>query len=103
MLWEVEIHPLGRDADRERVCDEFDLLTHGARGGDYVASSSKGFLLEGEGLNEAAARKLADALLVDAIVERTDLPAQIVLQELTFLSLRGLVKRVDGQTYARRR
>ena len=28
MLWEVEIRPLGRDAERERVCDEFDLLTH---------------------------------------------------------------------------
>ncbi len=40
---------------------------------------------------------------VDTIVERTDLPAQIVLQELTFLSLRGLVKRVDGQTYTRKR
>ena len=33
MLWEVEIRPLGRDAERERVCDEFDLLTHGRRGG----------------------------------------------------------------------
>ena len=28
MLWEVEIRPLGRDGERERVCDEFDLLTH---------------------------------------------------------------------------
>lgn len=40
---------------------------------------------------------------VDAIVEQTDLPAQVVLQELTFLSLRGLVKRTDGQTFARKR
>jgi phosphoribosylformylglycinamidine synthase len=70
MLWEVEIRPLGRDADRERVCDEFDLLTHDTRGGDYVASSAKGFLLEGECLTEAAARKFADELLVDAIVEK---------------------------------
>jgi len=28
MLWEVEVRPKGRDAERERVCDEFDLLTH---------------------------------------------------------------------------
>ena len=28
MLWEVEIRPRGRDAERDRVCDEFDLLTH---------------------------------------------------------------------------
>jgi len=40
---------------------------------------------------------------VDVIVQRTDLPAHVVLQELTFLTLRGLVKRVDGQTYARRK
>jgi len=28
MLWEVEVRPKGRDAERERVCDEFDLLIH---------------------------------------------------------------------------
>lgn len=45
----------------------------------------------------------ADECGIDAIVERTDLPAHIVLQELTFLTLRGVVRRVDGQTYARRK
>ena len=40
---------------------------------------------------------------VDVIVDRTDLPPQVVLQELTFLTLRGRVKRVDGQTYAVRK
>ncbi|MDB5355433.1 MAG: dprA, partial [Phycisphaerales bacterium] len=44
----------------------------------------------------------ADAANVDVIVERTALPAQIVLQELTFLSLKGRVRRIDGQTYARK-
>jgi predicted Rossmann fold nucleotide-binding protein DprA/Smf involved in DNA uptake len=44
----------------------------------------------------------SDALDVDGIIARTELAAQIVLQELTLLSLRGLVKRVDGQTYQRR-
>jgi DNA processing protein len=44
-----------------------------------------------------------DSCPIDAILERTGLPAQIVLQELTFLTLRGLVKRVDGQTYVRRK
>ena len=39
---------------------------------------------------------------VDVLVERTALPPQVVLQELTFLTLRGRVKRVDGQTYVRR-
>lgn len=40
---------------------------------------------------------------VDILIERTDLPPHVVLQELTFLTLRGLVKRVDGQTYVRRK
>ena len=38
---------------------------------------------------------------VDVLIERTALPAQVVLQELTYLSLKGRVKRVDGQTYVR--
>lgn len=40
---------------------------------------------------------------VDDLVTRTGFPAHVVLQELTFLSLRGWVKRVDGQTYVRAR
>jgi DNA processing protein len=43
-----------------------------------------------------------DVASVDALVERTSLPAHVVLQELTFLSLKGQLRRVDGQTYARR-
>jgi predicted Rossmann fold nucleotide-binding protein DprA/Smf involved in DNA uptake len=39
---------------------------------------------------------------VDGVMARTDLDAGVVLQELTVLSLRGLVKRVDGQSYVRR-
>jgi len=70
MLWEVEIRPLGKDGERERVCDEFDLLTHSERGGDLVAASSKGFLLEGESLTREQAEQLAVALLVDSVVER---------------------------------
>jgi DNA processing protein len=36
---------------------------------------------------------------LDVIIERCDLPAELVMQELTMLSLRGLVKRVEGQVY----
>ncbi len=43
-----------------------------------------------------------EATTVDAIIERTELPASTVLQELTYLSLKGLVKRIDGQSYSRR-
>jgi len=44
----------------------------------------------------------ADPAAVDLLVEQTGLPAQVVLQELTFLTLKGQVRRIDGQTYAKR-
>jgi DNA processing protein len=42
-----------------------------------------------------------EPVALDTLIDRTSLPAQIILQELTFLSLKGQVKRVDGQTYVR--
>jgi DNA processing protein len=43
-----------------------------------------------------------DSANVDLIVDRTSLPAQVILQELTFLSLKGRIRRIDGQTYGKR-
>jgi DNA processing protein len=43
-----------------------------------------------------------NATSLDTIIGRTDLPAEIVMQELTMLSLRGVVKRVDNQNYVRK-
>ena len=71
MLWEVEIRSLGKDGERERVCDEFDLLTHSHRGADVVASSSRGYLIEGT-FGEAEAHRLTVDLLVDPLVESGD-------------------------------
>src|SRR5262245_18706654 len=68
MLWEVEILPLGRDGERERVCDEFDLLTHAQRGGDLVSGSARGFLLEGD-LTDADLSRLTTEVLIDPLVE----------------------------------
>ena len=68
MLWELEIRPRGKDNERERVCDEFDLLTHADRGGDLVAASARGFLLEGDLTDDQRAR-LAGEVLVDPLVE----------------------------------
>ncbi|MDY3562601.1 phosphoribosylformylglycinamidine synthase subunit PurL [Gemmata sp. JC673] len=68
MLWELEIRPLGLDRERERVCDEFDLLTHSERGGDLVTASARGFLVEGELTDEHRARLLNEVLL-DPLVE----------------------------------
>lgn len=44
----------------------------------------------------------SDPANVDWLIEQTALPAQVILQELTFLSLKGHVRRIDGQTFARR-
>ena len=68
MLWEVEIAPRGRDGERNRVCGEFDLLTHSQRGAELVLSTTRGYLLEGD-VQEEAARRLLDELLVDSILE----------------------------------
>ena len=68
MLWEVEIRPLGRDGDRERVCDEFDLLTHADRGGRLLSASARGYLLEGH-FDRADAEKIVRDLLLDSLVE----------------------------------
>lgn len=45
----------------------------------------------------------ADPANVDWLIEQTALPAHVVLQELTFLTLKGHVRRIDGQTFTRRR
>ncbi len=44
-----------------------------------------------------------DHLGVDQLIDRTGLDARIVLQELTFLTLKGIVRRLDGQTFTRTR
>jgi DNA processing protein len=44
----------------------------------------------------------AQPMGIDALVELTNLPAHILLQELTFLTLQGRVRRGDGQTFALR-
>jgi predicted Rossmann fold nucleotide-binding protein DprA/Smf involved in DNA uptake len=43
----------------------------------------------------------SDPMNIDVICDRTDLPAHEVLQEMTLLTLRGRVKRVDGQSFVR--
>jgi DNA processing protein len=43
-----------------------------------------------------------DPINVDALVELTELPAHVVLQEMTFLTLKGQVRRIDGQSWSRR-
>jgi DNA processing protein len=44
-----------------------------------------------------------DALSIDALIDGTGLDASVIMRELTFLSLKGAVQRVDGQKYRRAR
>ncbi|HEX8522184.1 MAG TPA: DNA-processing protein DprA [Tepidisphaeraceae bacterium] len=44
---------------------------------------------------------LADPAHVDALVERTALAPNEILQDLTLMSLKGIIKRVEGQTFVR--
>jgi predicted Rossmann fold nucleotide-binding protein DprA/Smf involved in DNA uptake len=45
----------------------------------------------------------SEPMNIDLLIDRSSLPAHEVLQEMTLLTLRGQVKRVDGQTFVRRR
>jgi predicted Rossmann fold nucleotide-binding protein DprA/Smf involved in DNA uptake len=44
-----------------------------------------------------------DAIGIDALIDRTSLDVSVLMRELTFLSIKGAVQRVDGQTYKRAR
>ncbi|HEY7115631.1 MAG TPA: DNA-processing protein DprA [Tepidisphaeraceae bacterium] len=44
----------------------------------------------------------SEPMNIDVIIDRASLSAQEVLQEMTLLTLRGQVRRVDGQTFVRR-
>jgi phosphoribosylformylglycinamidine synthase len=74
MLWEIEIRPLGRDEERERVCEEYALLTHRPADSTPLRSTAHGYLLEGD-LDRAAAGRLLRELLVDPLVEEGRLGA----------------------------
>jgi phosphoribosylformylglycinamidine synthase len=68
MLWEIEIRPRGQDAERDRIVGEYNLLTHSSNGGDLVAATARGYLLEGNIVRPEAVQLLTD-LLVDPLAE----------------------------------
>src|SRR5579859_610966 len=68
MLWEIEIRPKGHDAERGRVAEEYDLLTHTRDGARLVTGSARGYLLEGA-LQREPAQRLMRELLVDDLAE----------------------------------
>ncbi|HEY7423676.1 MAG TPA: putative PEP-binding protein [Gemmataceae bacterium] len=68
MIWEIEIQPKDRDAERTRVGEEHDLLTHTRGGAELLTGTARGYLIEGE-VSQSQAKRLTDELLVDPLVE----------------------------------
>jgi DNA processing protein len=90
-------------ANEEAVESLFQQASCPSKSGDGTDAAETLKLLDLSDQQRAILAALdKDATTVDALIERTALPAQAVLQELTMLSLRGRVRRIDGQTYARR-
>jgi phosphoribosylformylglycinamidine synthase len=71
MLWEIEIQPQGSDLERERVCEEYDLLTHSRQGHTLISRSARGYLVEGD-LDVGQAATLVRELLVDPLAETVE-------------------------------
>ena len=68
MLWEIDV--LARDAESDRAAQK---LVRDAKelaiADNFAATSARVFLLEGEHLDDSAARQIASKLLVDSVVE----------------------------------
>ena len=58
MLWEIEIRPRGPDRERDRIGEEYNLLTHAKDGAHLVAVTARGYLLEGDLTRPEAERLL---------------------------------------------
>jgi phosphoribosylformylglycinamidine synthase len=68
MLWEIEIRPRGPDRERERIGQEYDLLTHSKDGTNHLTATARGYLLEGILIRPEIEQLLAN-LLVDPLAE----------------------------------
>jgi DNA processing protein len=67
-----------------------------------AAESGKGLVGLNENQMTLVAAMTREAIDVDTLAERSGLEIPVVLRELTFLTLRGQVRRIDGQQYALR-
>jgi DNA processing protein len=95
--------PLPQDAvELGLFSDDSPDESPGLEGGGAVYADVRPSVVS---LTERQSRILAllssEPMNIDVIIDRSSLPAQEVLQEMTLLTLRGQVKRVDGQTFVR--
>jgi phosphoribosylformylglycinamidine synthase len=68
MLWEVEIAAKGHDLERDRVGEEYKLLTHTNKAVEWIARTARGYFLQGD-LRREEAERLMRELLVDPLAE----------------------------------
>jgi phosphoribosylformylglycinamidine synthase subunit PurSL len=68
MLWEVEIRAKESNAECNRICAEYDLLTHSTDGHTLLSDFTRGYLVEGD-LREEEQWVTLTELLVDQVVE----------------------------------
>src|SRR5205085_12028067 len=67
MLWEIELWPKDRNPDHERVCADYDLLTHSARGREVIESGSRGYLVDAHLTTEQVRVRFADLVAGPAV------------------------------------
>lgn len=75
MLWEIEITPKGDDAERARICDDYDLLSGSSAKSRAITGTSRGYLIEGD-LDQDGADRLLKELLVNSLVEEGRIGAE---------------------------
>jgi phosphoribosylformylglycinamidine synthase len=68
MLWEIDLHPRSGLPDRDAEAAAADIAALGLGEGVRVAAA-RGFLIEGPGLGQAEAERLARELFADTVVE----------------------------------
>jgi DNA processing protein len=92
------------EAPVERVVDDARTSRAKTAAPEVPAAGADGRNLTGLNENQIAlvSAMTGDAIDVDTLAERSGLEISVVLRELTFLTLRGQVRRIDGQQYALR-
>jgi DNA processing protein len=82
----------------------FDRQTEPAAGREPAAEPERESAVELAGLQKQVFEALGrEELSVDELVEKTGLEAGAIQAQLTMLAIKTVVKRVDGQKYARKR
>jgi DNA processing protein len=97
------LHPLPQEAHQPTLFEESPAAPVSAESGSPSPKAAQAPELAA--LSERQQLILShmdrEAAGVDALVERSGLPVHEIMQELTLLSLKGVIRRRDGQSYSK--